>query len=303
MRILLPLPSSDFDPTEAGVSWSILHGAGHDVVFATPDGNRAVADQRMVEGRGLGILKWVLMADGIGRDAHERMIADPAFAAPLSYRQLENEDFSALVLAGGHAAGMKEYLESELLQRLVAEMMVADKPVAAICHGVVVAARSKYSSGRSVLYRRKTTALTKQLELAAWSLTRWWLGDYYRTYPITVEDEVTAALESADDFLCGPPALLRDRPDKLTRGFVVRDGNYLSARWPGDAHRFAHEFLALCIFPRLSANEHRAGSPLPYKILWQRRRGAVCGRGFFPEFAQGGPQAAAVCLQVNPGVG
>ena len=28
-------------------------------------------------------------------------------------------------------------------------------------------------------------------------------------------------------------------------GFTVRDGNWLSARWPGDAHRFASEFVAM----------------------------------------------------------
>jgi hypothetical protein len=27
--------------------------------------------------------------------------------------------------------------------------------------------------------------------------------------------------------------------------FVVEDGNYLSARWPGDAYLFARRFLAL----------------------------------------------------------
>jgi len=26
---------------------------------------------------------------------------------------------------------------------------------------------------------------------------------------------------------------------------VVRDGNYVSARWPGDVHRFAREFSAM----------------------------------------------------------
>ena len=46
---------------------------------------------------------------------------------------------------------------------------------------------------------------------------------------------------------------------ELTRGnwvenrhraaFVVRDGNYLSARWPGDVHRFAREFSALLARP------------------------------------------------------
>jgi hypothetical protein len=32
---------------------------------------------------------------------------------------------------------------------------------------------------------------------------------------------------------------------RLTFGFTVRHGHYLSARWPGDAHRFASEFAAM----------------------------------------------------------
>jgi hypothetical protein len=31
----------------------------------------------------------------------------------------------------------------------------------------------------------------------------------------------------------------------------VRDGHYLSARWPGDAHRFASEFAAMAGRPHL----------------------------------------------------
>lgn len=80
------------------------------------------------------------------------------------------------------------------------------------------------------------------MELTAWSLTRAWLGDYYRTYPKTVEDEVTAALSAPADFLRGPVSTRRDAPDHLERGFTVRDAQYLSARWPGDAHRLAAEF-------------------------------------------------------------
>jgi len=60
-----------------------------------------------------------------------------------------------------------------------------------------------------------------------------------------VQDEVAAALRSPLDFLTGPPALLRDS-DRLQRvGFSVRDGGYLSARWPGDAHRFAYQLAAM----------------------------------------------------------
>jgi protease I len=65
-----------------------------------------------------------------------------------------------------------------------------------------------------------------------------------------VQDEVAAALRSPRDFLAGPPALLRDS-DRLRRfGFTVRDGHYLSARWPGDAHRFAHELVRMLAEPR-----------------------------------------------------
>jgi hypothetical protein len=51
--VLLPLPSLDFDPTEVAVSWSVLRGRGHRVLFATPDGSPARADDLMVSGRGL----------------------------------------------------------------------------------------------------------------------------------------------------------------------------------------------------------------------------------------------------------
>jgi protease I len=95
------------------------------------------------------------------------------------------------------------------------------------------------------LYGRKTTALTKTLELSGWALTCAWMGDYYRTYEQVLQDEVKSVQQSPDDFLSGPPALKRDSPSKLSPGFVVKDGNYLSASWPGDAHRFAAEFLKM----------------------------------------------------------
>jgi hypothetical protein len=51
--ILLPIPDRDFDPTEVAVSWQVLTGEGHSVVFATESGAQAAADDIMVTGRGL----------------------------------------------------------------------------------------------------------------------------------------------------------------------------------------------------------------------------------------------------------
>ena len=84
-------------------------------------------------------------------------------------------------------------LESRELQALVAATFEQGKPVGAICHGVVLAARACNAHGRSVLHGRRPTALTRQMELTAWALTVLWLGRYYRTYPITVQNEVSAA--------------------------------------------------------------------------------------------------------------
>lgn len=242
--VLIALPTTDFDPTEAGVPWQWLTRLGHDVRFATPAGRPATADPRMLDGRGLGAWKRLLRADRHGRAAYAEMQRDAAYRDPWSYTRAASAAFDGLLLPGGHAPGMREYLESPVLQELVANAFATDLPVGAICHGVVIAARARRSDGRSVLHGRRTTALTRVLELSAWALTPW-LGNYYRTYPRTVQAEVIAALATPADFAVGPLALLRDAPSSLRRGFTVRDGNYLSARWPGDAHRFAAEFAAL----------------------------------------------------------
>jgi putative intracellular protease/amidase len=159
---------------------------------------------------------------------------------------------------------MRDYLESPVLQALVRDFFAVDKPVAAICHGVLLAARSKTTEGTSVLHGRRTTSLTWAQERAASRLAhvgRWWDRDYYRTYPdapgdpegyMSVEQEVTRALANPGDYVDVLPdaphrrrktsGLARDTITDPTPAWVVRDGNYVSARWPGDAHTFARTF-------------------------------------------------------------
>jgi putative intracellular protease/amidase len=277
-RLIIPLPSRDFDPTEAAVSWAHLRAAGCAVSFATPDGAPAAADPRMLTGEGLdcwgflpGLAKLkalglLLRANGEARAAHGRMVQDPAFARPVTFAALDPADWDALLLPGGHAPGMRPYLESPGLQAFVAACFDGGKPVAAICHGVVLAARSRSPlTGRSVLHGRRTTALTWKLERSAWRLMkyagRFWDPQYYRTYleapgeapgHASVEAEVRRALASPAHFLdvdASTPArfrkggLFRDTAADPSPAFVVQDGAYVSARWPGDAHLFAHTFV------------------------------------------------------------
>ena len=243
-KILIPLPENDFDPTETAIPWAILRSHGFEVCFATPGGVRAHCDERMLSGKDLGFLKPMLAANKDARRAYEEMEKSFEFGNPLTWDAIKSNQFGGLILPGGHAPGMRAYLESSVLQNVVVEFFEIDKPVGAICHGVLLAARSA-RNGVSVLHGRKTTALLASQELLAWALTCGWLGSYYRTYPETVEAEVTRRLRAPSDFISGPLPLTRDNLKNLNRGFTVRDGHYVSARWPGDAHRFALDFIAL----------------------------------------------------------
>lgn len=279
----MPLPRRDVDPTEAAITWSVLSERGHRVTFATPDGRPAAADEIMLTGRGLDpwsplpllgrirLLGAILRADARARAAYQRMSLAPAYRSPLPWDDATIDGIDGIdgiVLPGGHRArGMREYLESPALQRLVVDAFAADLPVGAICHGVLLVARSTAADGRSVLHGRRTTALTWRQERTASALAhvgRFWDRRYYRTYPelpgqpagyMSVEHEVTRALRRADDFLDVPAdaphrwaktsGTKRDSPTDSRPAWVVRDGNYVSARWPGDAHTFAATFAEL----------------------------------------------------------
>jgi putative intracellular protease/amidase len=241
--ILMLLPRADYDPTESGVPWAALRDAGFDVAFATPDGAPAFADERLVD-RGFGPLSPVLMTRRPDLERYGRMSSDPAFLSPLAYADVQVDGVDALVIPGGHAPGMRTMLESPIAQDIARAVFTAGKPVGAVCHGVLLLARTiDPTTSRSVLHGRRTTALLALMELGAWAVTRPWLGGYYRTYPQTVQAEVTAALASRSDFAVGPLLSRRDSADAPQRGFAVRDGVYVSARWPGDCHRFAAELV------------------------------------------------------------
>ena len=286
--VLLPLPSRDFDPSESGVSWLVLTQAGHQIEFATPDGLPGAADEIMLTGRGLDpwgflpvlrnftLLGRFLRANGDARAAYLKMEQSSEFQHPKRWQDLKAADYDAVLLPGGHRArGMRQYLESRELQSVVLDFFVAGKPVAAVCHGVLLAARTvNPATARLVLFGRKTTALTWTLEkkgALAGRIGRFWDPHYYRTYMekpgqpggfMSVQQEVTRALAVESDFLDVPATspnyrkqtsgMHRDTPQDSSPAFIVHDGNYLSARWPGDVFTFARTFAAMLTDPLAS---------------------------------------------------
>ncbi len=273
--VLIPIPDRDFDPTEVAVSWQVLRADGHRVVFATESGTPGQADDIMVTGRGLDfwsaipglnaitILGRMLRANKDARRAYRDMLQGAEYQHPSSWTEATLDGVDAVLLPGGHRArGMRSYIDSETLHRLVVDAFARGLKVAAICHGVLLAARSvDPATGQSVLYGRRTTALTWALERTGWRLsriTRFWDANYYRTHTeqpgqapgyMSVQSEVTRALKDPADFCDverGSPhwrlktsGLARDTAADSRPAFVVDDGDYVSARWPGDTHTFA----------------------------------------------------------------
>lgn len=240
-RVLCPLPDADFDTTEVSVPWRLLRDAGHGVEFATETGKVPRCDPLLLT----GVVFGKLGADAPAIADYRALQASAEFVAPLRWDVIQPSLYDALLLPGGHAPGMKQYLASPVLQAKVAEFASLGRPIAAICHGVLVLARAQDpSTGRSLLHGRRSTCLPKYMEGLAYALSFWKLGRYYRTYPAYVEEEVSAALASPGDFVRGPITLGTRGTVATDRGaFVCEDGNYISARWPGDAYLFARKLI------------------------------------------------------------
>ncbi len=238
-RILIPLPDTDFDTTEVAVPWRLLVEAGHEVVFATERAGTVPACDPLLL---TGVLFGQLGAEPEPKQFYDELTRAPEFNKTVAWGTVDVAHYDALLLPGGHAKGMRQYLGSTALQSKVVEFVKTGKPFAAICHGPLVLARSiDKMTGKSVLAGRRTACLPTYMERTAYWLSAWKLGRYYRTYEAYVEEEIRAA---GAEYVRGPFELTKrgtrtdDRP-----AFVVVDGNYVSARWPGDAYLFAKKLI------------------------------------------------------------
>lgn len=239
--VLCPLPDRDFDTTEVAVPWKFLHEAGHRVLFATENGTTASCDPLLLS----GVVFGKLGADPEPISFYRELEKAREFAKPTRWGDVKLDEVDALLLPGGHAKGMRQYLGSETLQELVLRVWKKGVPVGAICHGVLVLARARDDAGKSPLHDVRTTCLPGYMERLAYFSTFWLRGRYYRTYPKYVETEVREALDDdSAQFERGPITIgPRGTRDDDGPAFVVEDGRYVSARWPGDAYLFAKKLI------------------------------------------------------------
>ncbi|MFC9238082.1 type 1 glutamine amidotransferase domain-containing protein [Streptomyces decoyicus] len=181
-----------------------------------------------------GVLFGRLGAEEEPRRCYEELTRSEEFTATVAWAELAPEEYDGLILPGGHAPGMRQYLGSEVLRQQAGRFWALDRPVGVICQGVLVPARAREAStGRSLPADRRTACLPKYMERSAYLTTAWRLGRYYRTYPAYMEDEVRAVLDGPDArFERGPRVLAaRGHRDRRLRRFR-RAGRPLSLGAP-----------------------------------------------------------------------
>ncbi|KAL0477035.1 hypothetical protein AKO1_006387 [Acrasis kona] len=204
------------------------------------------------------------VVDEFIQKAYADMTKDKHFLKPITWRSINVEDYDGLYCAGGHAPGMKQYLGSEELQQKVSKFWALDRPVAAICHGVLLVARSKLlqDHSKSVLTGKRVTCLTNVQENTAYYATYLILGNMFRTYNETTQNEVTRLMYNAktkeeadrqdEAHQLFDAGFLAPKKDWDVRNeFIIEDGRFLSGRWPGDTLLLAHRFAQkLSLFKR-----------------------------------------------------
>jgi putative intracellular protease/amidase len=182
-NILMPLPDQDFDPTESAIPWKVCTSRGWRVEFSTEHGNVAQADVHKLNGP----LPGLISAGANARAAYQQMTQNQAYQHPISYADIDPDRYTALLLPGGDAPRMRQYLESAELQSKVIKFWQQDKLIGAICHGILVLARTiDPQTGHSVLYGHKVTALPKSLDRFGYLLDKWLVKHGYIMYPSCV---------------------------------------------------------------------------------------------------------------------
>lgn len=230
-KILIPIPDKDFDLTEVAVPWKRFTENGYQVVFATEKGVVGQTDPKLIE----GVIFGQLGAKPYAIAFYNEMLQSKEYKKPITYDAINTDEYVLLHLPGGHAKGVKQYLESVVLQEKVAQFFYQNKLVGSICHGAIVLARTKdKNTGKSIVANRKLTALTKSLEKLAYYITAWKLGDYYRTYPAYTQDEVKKNLSNPSNFKTGA---------FMFKPFVCQDNNLITARWPKDIELYCETLL------------------------------------------------------------
>jgi putative intracellular protease/amidase len=142
---------------ELAAPYYAFHKAGAHVTLASPKGGAAPIDPTSLE-------------DGLQSEATRRFAADAAAQAALadthSLTSIEADGYDALFYSGG-LGPVFDLAQDATSTALIEAFNRADKPIAAVCHGVTALRMAKAADGQPLVRGRNVTGFSNSEEEAA----------------------------------------------------------------------------------------------------------------------------------------
>jgi putative intracellular protease/amidase len=176
-----------------------FYEAGYDVTVASPDGGRVVFDAMSDPRHESGYARDDMISMGFIHTEERMALLDET----PSLRELRHADFDAIVVCGGQGP-MFTFREAERLHDLLAAFYDAEKPTAALCHGVCALLDVRLPDGSLLIEGKTMTGFANSEE----DFTDDYVGQ--TVMPFRVEDEAKAL--GAHYVTAGPftPFAIRD---------------------------------------------------------------------------------------------
>lgn len=196
---------------ELATPYRLFDKAGYDILFGTPGGVPAPLDPASLEE------PWLLPA---GHWFLGQPTAMAKLEKPVDLAEVDAGRLAAIFLVGGTGT-LWDFPGSTALGKLATDLHAADKPVAAICHGVVGLMTATAADGSPLVRGRAITCFSNEEEA---------MLEYDKLVPLLAE---TALVEQGANYRRAAPF----------EAMVVEDGNLITGQNPASAEPLAAALL------------------------------------------------------------
>lgn len=197
---------------ELAAPYQMLSAAGFDILFATPGGKPAPLDPASLEE------PWLQPAGHWFR-AQKQALAQ--LEAPLDLADVDASRIDAIVLVGGTGT-LWDFPGCRPLGALASTLLAQNRPVAAICHGVVGLLTATATDGQPLAAGKSLTCFSNEEEA---------MLEYDKLVPLLAETELVA--QGAQYSKAAP-----------FEAHVVEDGLLITGQNPASAGPLAKALLA-----------------------------------------------------------
>jgi putative intracellular protease/amidase len=189
---------------------------GFEVDIASPKGGKVELDAYSDPRHQSGYSAWDIISMGF---LHTKPLAD-LLENTKALAGIRHEDYESIIVCGGQGP-MFSFRENPRLQSLLSEFYEAEKPVAALCHGVAALMDVKLSDGSYLIAGKTITGFADVEEAVSDQI----MGT--RVMPWHIED---VARERGANYIQGG----------LWKAFAVRDGRLITGQQQYSGAKTAH---------------------------------------------------------------